>query len=115
MSVNPAQPQVGEAFTASVTVEASANGWSVRSARWTGGRCGNERSVGGDDQSQTFTANEPGRFCISVIVTLAGPGGAEEEQTRSGEADVVDTTTTTTESTTTTEATTTTTTGDPPP
>jgi hypothetical protein len=111
MTVSPAQPEVGESFNASVSVE-EGDGWTVSGARWTGGRCGNERSVGGDGLSQAFTADRAGRFCVSVIVTLAGPGGAEDEQTRSGEAEVVETSTTTTTeaTTTTTEATTTTTT-----
>jgi hypothetical protein len=116
VSVDPAQPTVGESFTASVSVDAR-DGWSVSGASWSGGPCGAERNVGGSGLSQSFTADQPGRFCVSVVVTLAGPGGAESSQSRSGSADVVDTTTTTTtEPTTTTtrpRGTTTTTTTEP--
>jgi hypothetical protein len=101
MSVSPARPAVGQAFTASVTVE-ERNGWSVRGASWTGGPCGAERNAAGNGLSQTFTADAPGAYCISVVVTLGGPGGAQQQESRSGSADVADTTTTTESTTTTT-------------
>jgi hypothetical protein len=106
ITFEPAQPVVGQPFTARVTVS-ERDGWSVSGANWSGGPCGAERPSGGSTElSRSFTAEQTGPFCVSVIVSLRGPTTSSQEH-RSGEVLVADPpptvpTTTTTEPTTTT-------------
>ncbi|MFV0308914.1 MAG: hypothetical protein ACK5OX_14355 [Desertimonas sp.] len=103
-------PTVGETLTAAVAFDPGV-GWSVAGTVWSAGRCPpptvGPGSTGATGSSVSFTPAEPGRHCVSVVVSFVADGGGERSETRSASVEV-DATTTTTASTTTTTTTSTT-------
>ena len=79
--VAPAAVAAGETFTASAPFVLGA-GWSPTGATWAAGTCGGEAAMGGSVSanatvSDPITFDEPGGYCVTVVVSFRHELGNE--------------------------------------
>ena len=97
ITAEPATVTAGSPFVATVGYTYGP-AWSVTGATWTAGPCGAEVGLGGsagpDTSSVTVPTSEPGRYCVSVVVSFRADDGAVRDDSAGAQLDALPTTTT---------------------